>query len=312
MRDERYLIIAGTTRAGTTSAFLYLGDHPQICASSVKETRFFLDTDYPLPSKYRLEDGLDKYASYFRHCQEQRWRLEATPDYLYSPGTPRKILNALPEARLVFILRDPIERLVSWYAYAKGRGLPARISFDEYVEIQLAGEAIVGAQPHHMKTLEQGHYASYLATYFDRFERNQILVANYSTLRTDPALLLADVCRFVDIDAAFYKNYEFQVFNASHALRNPGFHHLYVRLRDYLALQVHDRPQLRATLRVIRRRFEPLYFRVMAKGSDHHAMPSETVRALLGEYYRDEETSLAKLLGVEQFTWQQEETSQLA
>ena len=47
----RYLIIGGTTKAGTTSLHAYLSDHPQVCASSIKETRFFLDRDYPLEAK---------------------------------------------------------------------------------------------------------------------------------------------------------------------------------------------------------------------------------------------------------------------
>lgn len=80
MNEHRYLIIAGTTKAATTSLFNYLADHPEICASNVKETRFFLDADYPLPAKYRFEDGLDKYELYFVHCSASHIRMEATPD----------------------------------------------------------------------------------------------------------------------------------------------------------------------------------------------------------------------------------------
>ena len=54
--DYRYLIIGGTTKAATTSLFIYLADHPSICAATYKETRFFLSSDYPLPSKYRYRE----------------------------------------------------------------------------------------------------------------------------------------------------------------------------------------------------------------------------------------------------------------
>ncbi|MEW6715877.1 MAG: hypothetical protein AB1345_00005, partial [Chloroflexota bacterium] len=89
--EKRFLIIAGTTRAGTTSLFKYLSDHPDVCAASVKETGFFLDADYPNPppTKYRAEDGLSRYESYFSSCPEKPVRLEATPGYLYSPGAPQ-------------------------------------------------------------------------------------------------------------------------------------------------------------------------------------------------------------------------------
>ena len=52
-QGESFLIIAGASKAGTTSVFNYLANHPQICASVAKETRFFLDLDYPLPSELR-------------------------------------------------------------------------------------------------------------------------------------------------------------------------------------------------------------------------------------------------------------------
>src|SRR3712207_1668459 len=101
VKEHSYLIIGGTTKAATTSLFSYLADHPQICASSLKESRFFLDADYPVSSKCRFEDGLDKYDELFQHCRDDRLlRLEATPDYLYSAATPQKIKFSLPKAKL--------------------------------------------------------------------------------------------------------------------------------------------------------------------------------------------------------------------
>ena len=66
MATHHYIIIGGTTKAATTSLYFYLADHPNVCASNIKETRFFLDADYPLPVKYRLEDGLEKYEKVSR------------------------------------------------------------------------------------------------------------------------------------------------------------------------------------------------------------------------------------------------------
>ena len=102
---KNYLIIGGTTKAATTSIFSYFSNHPQVCASSIKETRFFLDSDYPVISKYRYEDGLEKYQEFYIHCKQNfKFRLEATPDYLYSKNTAYKISNSLPNSLLVFIL----------------------------------------------------------------------------------------------------------------------------------------------------------------------------------------------------------------
>ena len=83
LSDHRFLIIGGTSKAGTTSVFNYLASHPQICASEEKETRFFLDLDYPLPSELRSErEGALAYLRFFVEAQRQSgeaWKLEATP-----------------------------------------------------------------------------------------------------------------------------------------------------------------------------------------------------------------------------------------
>jgi len=133
LRQIPFLIIGGTQRAGTTTLYKYLSDHPNVCASSIKETRFFLDKDYPLPSADRFNGtNLDAYGKFFAHCTDlTKIRVEATPDYLYS-DTALKIADLLPRAKMIFILRDQVERMVSWYKYAIQRGLlEESISFEQ-------------------------------------------------------------------------------------------------------------------------------------------------------------------------------------
>ena len=140
LEQQRFLIIGGATRSGTTSLFAYLGHHPQVRAASMKEARFFLDPGYPLPARYRLGDGLDHYATLFGDGtpSEDLW-LEATSDYLYSMNTAERIRQALPRARVLMVLRDPVARLLSWYWFARRRGdLESGIDFEPYVRRQLA------------------------------------------------------------------------------------------------------------------------------------------------------------------------------
>src|SRR5262245_41423321 len=129
--DQRFLIIGGASKAGTTSVFDYLAKHPQICPSRAKETRFFLDEDYPQPSEKRYyRDGPEAYLSFFAKNggREADWRLEATPDYLYSPNTPRLIRQTLPNVQFIFILREPCSRLLSWYRFGQARNfIPLRM-----------------------------------------------------------------------------------------------------------------------------------------------------------------------------------------
>ena len=119
--DYRYLIVGGTTKAATTSLFTYLADHPAICAATYKETRFFLSSDYPLPSKYRYKGDVEEYDLLFSNADTTQLRMESTPDYLYCEQARERIATSLPAAKLVFSLREPISRLVSWYRFAKRR-----------------------------------------------------------------------------------------------------------------------------------------------------------------------------------------------
>jgi hypothetical protein len=308
MSEYRYLIIGGTMKAGTTSLFIYLADHPEICASKTKETRFFLDADYPLDvkSKFRFEDGLDKYDIYFNHCKRERLRLEASPQYLCSPGTPSKIKKSLPDVKIVFILREPIDRLISEYRFLKQLNeLPLEVSFEEYVQSQLHGRP---AELHRIRALEEGRYSIYLKPYFDLFGRDRLCILKYEDLKQNANTLLTKVCRFTGIDPTFYQDYSFQIFNKTQMMKSVRLHNVYRQIILGLRARVYDKPRVRAILRPIRRRLEPFYLRLNRR-PDEHVFISESLRALLEDYYSDEPAALASLLGQKKFSWESSQSS---
>src|SRR6185503_15252511 len=103
------LIIGGVHKAGTTSVFTYLSQHPDVCASSVKEIGFFMPLKYgeQLPS-------LQEYAQYFSNCvSSKRYLLEASPSYIYGKEViAERIKKELGVSiKLIFILRNPADRL---------------------------------------------------------------------------------------------------------------------------------------------------------------------------------------------------------
>jgi hypothetical protein len=173
--DQRFLILGGTSKAGTTSIFNYLAGHPQIC-SSTKETRFFLDADYPLPSRKRYgNDSLETYLSFFdaenRHSTD-KWKLEATPDYLYSENAAEAIRGSLANVRLIFVLREPVSRLLSWYRFGQSiNEIPSKMTFDAYVALQeKIGDTFPDEYRHPaFAALRHGCYSLYLRRFFDVF-----------------------------------------------------------------------------------------------------------------------------------------------
>ena len=298
VEDYNYLIVGGTTKAATTSLFAYLTDHPAICAATYKETRFFLSSDYPLPSKYRYRGDAEEYASLFPNCDETQLRMESTPDYLYCEKACERIAEFLPHAKLVFSLREPISRLISWYRFAKQIGkLPETLSFDAYVELLFAAlDSDTGNEEQHLQTLRQGCYTFYLEHYFNQFGPARIHILFYEELAVQPLSVISSLCDFADIDAGFYTDYTFKVTNRTENMRNSGLHQKYRDFRFRLRQWTHDKPIIHNPLRTIRRTIEPLYLRLNTQ-VDEKTRISEETRHRLVDYYQSDIEALSELIG---------------
>lgn len=257
--EHRYLIIGGVPKAGTTSLYTYLADHPDVCASSLKETRFFLDGDYPVISAQRFNgQNIQNYERFFRHCRERcdALRVEASPDYLYSK-TALQIASLLPYAKIVFIQRDPVERMVSGYKYAKQRGLITKgISFESYVMAQVE-QSITMDKPPHLRILDQGRYEKYLPAFRHAFG-DRCMILDFNDLKSDPGGVMARICTFARLDKNFYTTYQFRVKNASYAVRSSLISRVYRATRRRLEYALHDQPAVRKALKVPNRTIKTL------------------------------------------------------
>ena len=306
--EYHYLIVGGTTKAATTSLFAYLTDHPTICGATYKETRFFLDCDYPLPSKYRYKGDVEEYNLLFPACDEKQVRLDSTPDYLYCPHALERIAKYLPHAKLAFSLREPISRLVSWYRFAKQIGkLSQDLSFDAYVKmlfdvteekLQMDNVAIDEKSIHeqHIQALTQGCYAIYLKEYFKEFGANRLHILFYEDLAAAPSKSLTDLCHFAGIDAKFYEDYAFKVTNRTETMKNSEFHKKYRNFRFRLRRWTHNKPIIHNPLRLLRRTIEPIYLRLNTRPTENVNM-SEGTRNQLINYYKSDVNDLAELIG---------------
>lgn len=301
--DYHYLIVGGTTKAATTSLFTYLADHPAICAATYKETRFFLSSDYPLPSKYRYREDqqgrtVEEYNLLFPDADETQLRMESTPDYLYCQEARERIATALPEAKLTFSLREPISRLISWYRFARQIGkLPQTVSFDAYVELLFAAtNRHEKTEAQHLQTLQQGCYANYLEPYFNRFGTERIHILFYEELAAQPADTMAKLCDFAGIDAGFFTDYAFKVTNRTQQMRNSELHRKYRDFRFQLRQWTHNKPVIHMPLRAIRRTIEPLYLRLNTR-TDERTQMSEKTKHRLIDYYAPDVGALDELIG---------------
>lgn len=179
-------IVLGAQKAGTTSIFNQLSEHPQVFMP-VKEISFFTDEEM-----YRL--GIDRYAAFFDGWNGERAVGEATPNYLASPSAPERIGKHLPDLRMIACLRDPVERAYSAFRMQvfNGAELPDA-SFPEAVR----------RVPGYM---DNSRYAEQLSRYFRVFPKEQLLVTWFDDLENRPVAFYDAICRFLEIEPIDFSN----------------------------------------------------------------------------------------------------------
>ncbi len=123
-------LIAGAQKSGTTALHRFLSEHPRICMASRKEVHFF---DKNKNFKISSPD-YDTYHKNFPNPSDDQIVGEATPRYICWPSAPQRIKEYNPDMKLIFILRDPVERAYSQFIMEKKRG---KEPFPFFVAIRL-------------------------------------------------------------------------------------------------------------------------------------------------------------------------------
>jgi hypothetical protein len=172
----------GVPRAGTTWLHTLLAGHPEVYVPTRrKEIRFF--------DVYH-ERGLDWYEKFFCPPEDAPWYKaigEISPQYFYCEECPGRIAAALPTAKLLVMLRHPVDRAYSNYGFVVQRG-NYRGSFEEFL----------AARPTH---LERGFYSRHLSAYLRHFDKSQILALLFEETVTDGANARQALATFLGVSA---------------------------------------------------------------------------------------------------------------
>ena len=198
--------IIGAPKAGTTALHAALAAHPSLFMSSVKEPKFFL-TDGPPPSRgggpgdvqtYREHIWRrPEYEALFATTPPGALRGESTPFYLYNQAAQERIRALIPHAKLIVILRDPVERAHSNWTHLWSAGLDPIGDFVPACAEEDARVAAGWADFWHYTRL--GKYGEQLENLFLRFGREQVFILRYRALIDAPAQTLDDVCQFLGV-----------------------------------------------------------------------------------------------------------------
>jgi len=214
------LIIAGVNKAGSTSLFHYLSAHPDICGSRDKETCYFLPVLYQ-----ETVPPITEYESQFSQCTTQKYRLEATPGYVTGGEKMAvTISETLGDAKIIIILKDPVERLISFYKRKKATlQLPKEMSFEEFVtKCRKMNSNDLKLQENHLySALQTGEYDTFLEPWLQQFGDN-IKIVFFDDLKKDALKFMNNLSEWLKIDSSFYKDFDFEVKNKSMNYKNQA------------------------------------------------------------------------------------------
>ncbi|XVQ06635.1 sulfotransferase family protein [Spirillospora sp. CA-255316] len=196
-------LVIGAPKAGTTALHAALARHPSLYMSPVKEPKFFL-TDGPPPARGGPGDAQTyrehvwrraDYEALFDDAPRETLRGESTPFYLYDRAAQRRIHDLIPQARLIAVVRDPVERAHSNWTHLWSAGLEP---IDDFVLACRAEHLRIEAGwSEFWHYLRMGRYGEQLDHLLTLFPREQVLIFRYRDLLVRPAQALDRICSFL-------------------------------------------------------------------------------------------------------------------
>jgi hypothetical protein len=232
------LIVVGAAKAGTTSLHNYLDLHPEISMSHDKEMRFFTDPD--------CASWVGRYQAYF--SAGATYRGESTPQYtkwpIY-PGVVDRMADLVPDARLIFLVRDPVLRTIAEYVEEATWSV-----ITEDIE-----SALSDVEEPHNRIVAPSRYATQLRELHRRFDPGQVLVVDLAALQDDPAGTMRGIFEFLELPAVELTE---EALRPRNSYGDKGTHPAWYRAlrRPALIRLVHRLPtgQLERLRAVVRRR----------------------------------------------------------
>jgi len=221
-------LIIGTQRGGTSSLSSYLAQHPSVVRSLRKETEYF-------SRRYGL--GIDWYRAHFPlrfRKVSGPWSgdglltFEATPDYIFYPHAPERARRTIPHAKLIVLLRNPVDRAISHHRHMVRLGFET-LPFEEAIAAEAeriaADVAALRRDPLHQPRallrfsyISRGLYAEQLERWMQAFPRERFLIVKSEDFFADPASVFDQVIAFLGLRPWRPRSFA----NVTHRRRPPG------------------------------------------------------------------------------------------
>lgn len=188
-------IICGAQKGGTTALYAYLREHPEIFLPPKKEIHYF-DLNY--------HRGIEWYEKHFRGVTSEHKAIgEASPLYMYLEEVPERIYEILSDVKLIFILRNPVDRAYSHYWHEVKLGYEW-LPFEEAIKKErdrLSEDTLFNKQ--HYSYLDRGKYIEQLRRYRKYFSKEQMLILINDDIKRNPEKTMGRIFKFLNVNDNF-------------------------------------------------------------------------------------------------------------
>ena len=205
------VVILGAQKSGTSAFHTLLSQHPQII-NKTEEIHFF---------DLNFQEGVDWYKQQFpQEDLQKNIRVDKTAYYLFHPLVPQRMHELLPNAKLIVLLRNPIDRAYSHYwmnvryggeplSFAEAvRAEPSRLCGEEE-KIVKTGLPFPQSPYRHFSYLSRGIYVEQLIRWFNYYPPEQILIISFDDFAKDPDKIMQETLKFLGLSE--YHSFDFQV-----------------------------------------------------------------------------------------------------
>ncbi len=194
--------IVGAPKAGTTSLYHYLESHPDIYMSPIKEPNYFSYEEIIRQNLFYKETKVgntEDYESLFNNVTTEKAVGEASVSYLFYESVPAKIKKLVPKARIIIMLRNPVERAFSHFAMDKRLGY-VTMPFETIFENKSSAEL---SRLYYQQYIELGNYYPQIKRYVETFPPEQVKIFLLEDMKANTALFVKQLYKFLGVDENF-------------------------------------------------------------------------------------------------------------
>ncbi len=280
--------IVGAPKAGTTSLYHYLNEHLEIEMSSQKEPDYFSDEALKRQGMYYGKsriDNLEKYHSLFTN-KDVKLRGEASVSYLFYDDVPQKIKEYNSKAKIIIMLRNPIDRAFSHYLMDYRLGLVSD-SFDSIIKKKLNHK---NANLFFQQYIKISEYSQQVSRYLEVFDKEKMMFIDYEDFKKDVSAVVDKAYLFLGVNNDFQPNLKKK-------------HNTYTMPKNSIIRFIYSFVSFRKFLTNIVPKSIVKWLRNLLFKSEKKPVLSNDTRKFLASYFKDDVDCLSVLLNKNYSKW---------